>query len=222
MEIVQGRRALSLDTPGFVHRLTGGARVLVDLGTGDGRFVQHVAASDPGSIAVGIDACREQLRVIARRAPANAVFVIAGAEALPRALDGTATRLTVNFPWGSLLGGLLTGGVVISGLARLVRPGAQVEVRLNAGALAEAGVGLEDGAERVRQRLCDAGFAVRRPTWWGATELRVFPTTWARRLAVGRDPRAVELRATVGDMSMREGVINEPRANDGIVLERIG
>lgn len=200
MEILPGRRARSLDTPDFAQRLVGSARVLVDLGTGDGHFVQQVAASDPTLIAVGIDACREQLRAVLRRAPANAVFVIAAAETLPRELDGVATQLTVNFPWGSLLGGLLTGGAVLGGLARLVRPGAQLDVRLNAGALAEAGFGLEEGAERIRQRLRDAGFALRRPTWWGPEELRAFPTTWAKRLAFGRDPRAVELRATFGEV----------------------
>jgi 16S rRNA (adenine(1408)-N(1))-methyltransferase len=212
MEILQGRRALSLDVPGFTHRLAGSARVLVDLGTGDGRFVQHMAASDPAILAVGIDACREQFRAVSRHAPVNAVFIIAAAETLPRELDGAATRLTVNFPWGSLLSGLLTGEAVVGGLARLVRPGAQLEVRLNAGALAEAGFGLEEGEERIRQRLRDAGFAVRRPTWWGPEELRVFPTTWAKRLAFGRDPRAVELRAARGEALHANVTLDPPVA----------
>lgn len=195
MEILQGRRALPLDAPGIAERLARSARVLVDLGCGDGRFVQHCATSDAALIAVGVDACREQLRAAARRPPPNALFVIAGAEALPPELDGAATMLTVNFPWGSLLGGLLAGNTVVGGLARLTRPGAQVEIRLNAGALVEAGFGLEDGVERVRQVLGGAGFAARQPAWWGPAQLRAFPTTWARRLAFGRDPRAAELRA---------------------------
>src|SRR3712207_7253656 len=59
-----------------------------------------------------------------RGAPPNARFVVAAAEALPPELDGLVDELTVHFPWGSLLHGLLAPEVrVLAGLARLLRPG---------------------------------------------------------------------------------------------------
>jgi 16S rRNA (adenine(1408)-N(1))-methyltransferase len=175
--------------------------VLVDVGTGDGRFVRSAALADPGVFAIGLDACREPLWRAARTAPPNALYVIANALALPRELDGRATHLTINFPWGSLLAGLLEGDPALPALpARLAasaRPGAALDVRLNAGALAEAGRTLEDGGAAVRAALQRAGFALRPPVALGPGDLRACPTTWAHRLAFGRDPRALWLHGTL-------------------------
>jgi 16S rRNA (adenine(1408)-N(1))-methyltransferase len=195
VESIRGAHTLAIDAHDLAARLAGYAHVLIDLGTGDGRFVRHVAAACPTTFAIGVDACRENLRDSSRRAPANALYLIANALALPPGLDGLATRLTVNFPWGSLLAALLAGDpALMERLAGLARPGALVEVRLNAGALAEAGWPLMEGSRRVRQALRAGGFDIGPAVELGPCELRACPTTWARRLAFGRDPRALELR----------------------------
>lgn len=200
MECLQGRHALEIDAHALATRLSGYAHVLIDLGTGDGRFVRHVAAARPTTFAIGIDACRENLRATSRRAPPNALYLIANALALPAELDGLATHLTVNFPWGSLLAALLAGDPsFVERLAALTRPGARVELRLNAGALAEAGWSLTEGGRRMRQVIQAAGFAVPPAVALGPRDLRACPTTWAHRLAFGRDPRALALRGERGD-----------------------
>ncbi len=84
------------------------------------------------------------------------------------------------------------------GLLAIARPGAALEIRLNAGALAEADYTLESGGARVRQALHEGGFDVGNPVRLDARELRRCRTTWAKRLAYGRDPRAVCLRAMLG------------------------
>jgi 16S rRNA (adenine(1408)-N(1))-methyltransferase len=195
VEYLVGKRALALDQPALVERLRGRTRVLVDVGTGDGRFVRAAALADPAAFAIGLDACREQLWQAVRAAPPNALYVIANALALPCELDGRATHLTLNFPWGSLLAGLLAGDpALLARLAAIACPGAPLDVRLNAGALAEAGATLAEGGAAVRAALVAAGFALRRPVALGPAELRACPTTWAHRLAFGRDPRALWLR----------------------------
>jgi 16S rRNA (adenine(1408)-N(1))-methyltransferase len=195
VETIEGKHARKIDAPELARRLAGYTHVLIDLGTGDGRFVRTVAAACPTTFAIGVDACRENLRECSRTAPANTLYVIANALALPRELDGMATCLTINFPWGSLLAGLLAGDpALVERLAALTRPGALLEVRLNAGALADAGWPLEEAGQRVRQALHAAGFSVRRPVILGSRELWACPTTWARRLAFGRDPRALSLQ----------------------------
>lgn len=195
MESIRGAHALAIDAHDLAARLEGYVHILIDLGTGDGRFVRAVAAACPTTFAIGIDACRENLRDVSRRAPANALYLIANALALPDGLDGLATSITVNFPWGSLLAALLAGdSALVQRLAALARPGARIEVRLNAGALAEAGWPLVEGGRRVRQVLQAGRFNVRPVVELGPRELRACPTTWARRLAFGRDPRALELR----------------------------
>jgi 16S rRNA (adenine(1408)-N(1))-methyltransferase len=168
--------------------------VLIDLGTGDGQFVLRTARAHPVQYVIGIDACRENLREASRRAPANALFLIANALALPAELAGLASAITINFPWGTLLTGLLEDdSPLLASLAALARPGATLEIRLNGGALAEAGWPLESGGQQAWRQARLAGFHLAAPRWLAAGDLRAYPTTWARRLAFGRDPRALYL-----------------------------
>jgi len=197
MESIRGKQALFIDAAALAQRLAGYQHILIDIGTGDGRFVRHVAGTRADTFALGVDACRENLRRSSRQAPGNALFVIANALALPCELHGLATHLTINFPWGSLLQGLLGNDTrLLAGLAALAQPGARLDVRLNGGALSQAGWLLEAGAARVRQVLPDAGFTIQIATVMNAGDLRRLPTTWARRLAFGRDPRAMTLTGT--------------------------
>ena len=168
--------------------------VLIDLGTGDGRFVLHTARAHPARYVIGIDACRDNLYEASRRALANALFLIANICSLPEELAGLASAITINFPWGTLLAGLLDEDEpLLTSLARLARPGATLEIRLNGGALAEAGYSLEAGGEQVRRLARRAGFHVAAPQPLAASDLRAYPTTWAKRLAFGRDPHALYL-----------------------------
>jgi 16S rRNA (adenine(1408)-N(1))-methyltransferase len=194
MESLQGKDALFIDAAELQTRLTGYEQILIDLGTGDGRFVEHVAHAHPDRFVIGLDACRENLRTASRRAPCNALYLIANALALPADLQNLATEVTINFPWRSLLEGLLAGeAALLDGLAALARPGAHLAVRLNGGALAEAGWSLPDGAAQVQRMLSVTGFTIDQPVELEAAALRQLPTTWAKRLAFGRDPRALLL-----------------------------
>jgi 16S rRNA (adenine(1408)-N(1))-methyltransferase len=197
MEIIRGKHASFIDTSTTAASLAGYDTIHIDLGTGDGRFVQHLAERSQNTFVIGIDACRENLHEVSRRAPANALFVIANAYALPPELYGLARHLTINFPWGSLLEGLVANDQsLLAGLVRIARPSARIEVRLNGGALAEVGQSLEEGADRVRSVLTASGFRMQPPIPMLARDLKSFPTTWAKRLAYGRDPRAISLSGT--------------------------
>lgn len=208
MEMLCGKQSTRLDGASLRQRIAGYSTCLIDLGTGDGRFVRHMATLCPTTFVIGIDACREQLRANSRQTAPNALYLIANALALPSELEGVATHLTINFPWGSLLAGLLADEAPLPAhLLALTRPGARLELRLNGGALAEQGWSLERGAARVRQRLRAAGFDPRAPILLNAHALRAYPTTWARRLAFGRDPRAIALCGT-----QCAGARNGPRA----------
>ncbi len=194
MEIIRGKHASFMDASVLAERLNGYRTIHIDIGTGDGRFVQHMAQADPRCCVIGMDACRENLQDVSRRAQANTLFVIANAQALPSELYGLASQITINFPWGSLLEVLLGEDVsLLTGLAAISRPNAMLEVWLNGGALAEAGWSLEDGVQRVQEVLSANGFAMRPAQGMSGHELKMFPTTWAKRIAFGRDPRAMIL-----------------------------
>jgi len=171
------------------------ARTTIDLGTGDGRVVCARAADDATCFAIGIDAAREPLRTASRKAPANALFIIANVAALPRALNGIASAVTIFFPHGSLLELLCGEGCGMETVAAVMLPGATLGVLLNAGAFGDSGLAFDDGITRVLGALRRSRFRLLETVSLDASTLRCSPTTWGRRLAFGRDPRAISIRA---------------------------
>jgi hypothetical protein len=194
METIRGRTSLDLDLTELRARLADYNRIILDLGTGDGKFAFRHADTFLHHFVIGVDPCRENLREYSSAGLPNLLFIIASAQSLPHELNGLVSHITINFPWGSLLESLLTGDpLLMQGLERIAQPPASLDVRLNAGALAEAGWTLEDGAEQNRNNLIHAGWQVGKPMLMDSRTLRNFPSTWAKRLAFGRDPRAIQL-----------------------------
>jgi 16S rRNA (adenine(1408)-N(1))-methyltransferase len=172
--------------------------VAVDLGTGDGRHVLATAAAQPDTLAIGVDANAAAMADSSRRAGRrdalpNALFAVAAAEQPPEALHCLAGSLTVNFPWGSLLRGMLgKDEAVLAGVARLMAPGAEGAVLLS--------VVPRDGMPPVPPRA-SLGAAYARH---GLDLVEVRPATpeevaasgssWAKRLRAGRDRPVTLLR----------------------------
>ena len=194
MEIIRGKASLDLDLTELKERLTTYKRITLDLGTGDGKFAFCHADKFPGHFVVGVDSCRENLHEYSRAKLPNLLYIIASAQDLPQELNGLISNITINFPWGSLLESLLIGDPkLMSGLASISRSVTTVEIRLNGGALTEVGWNLEAGAEKIYSNLLQADWQVNIPTLMNTNALRSFPSTWAKRLAFGRDPRAIEM-----------------------------
>jgi len=114
-----------------------GEGVVIDVGTGDGRFVSAAARANPNKFYVGIDANTRALEKISMRAtrkPAkgglpNAMFIQAAVEDLPDELDGVADEIHIHFPWGSLLKGVATGDAdVVAALRRIAAPECILEI----------------------------------------------------------------------------------------------
>jgi 16S rRNA (adenine(1408)-N(1))-methyltransferase len=173
--------------------------VAVDLGTGDGRHVLAAATREPRTLFVGVDANAAAMADSSRRASRgrtalpNALFAVAAAERPPEVLHGLAGSLTVNFPWGSLLRGLLgEDGAVLAGVARLMAPGALGSVLLS--------VVPRDGMPPVPARRELAPVYERnglelvdlRPAT--PEELAASGSSWAKRLRAGRDRPVTLLR----------------------------
>jgi 16S rRNA (adenine(1408)-N(1))-methyltransferase len=196
MEYIRGKTTGTLDSSDFAMRLKDYKEVLVDLGTGDGRFVQYTALANPQTMIIGVDACRENLVDVSRKVLPNSLFLISRAESLPSALYGLADTITINFPWGSLLEGLLLPDTpVVAGLQQLAKPDASLHLRLNESALQKAGQTLEIGGESVRRALAKSGFNTAKLVQLDTKALRSYPTTWAHRLGYGRASSALYLRA---------------------------
>ncbi|HEX2173912.1 MAG TPA: class I SAM-dependent methyltransferase [Dehalococcoidia bacterium] len=178
------------------------------MGTGDGRFVLATAAGCSDILVIGVDANAASMAEASRRAAKstrrgglpNALFVVAAAESLPHDLDGLADAVTIHFPWGSLLRGLLSADVaLLQALARVTRSGAAVTVLLSVTPRDNLD-GLESIGERTFGRLA-GDYATQGLTLVGARpaeadDLARSHSTWAKRLGAraGRPAWLVRFR----------------------------
>ncbi len=80
METIRGKASLELDLHGFRQRLTGYTKTILDVGTGDGRYVHTLAQQHADWFLIGVDACRENLRERSRRMLPNMIFIIGEAQ----------------------------------------------------------------------------------------------------------------------------------------------
>ncbi len=194
METIRGRKSYKLDVNKFREQLANYDRIVLDLGTGDGRYVHTLADRHSNWFIIGIDSCRENLREHSQAKSQNMLFIIASAQNLPREFNGLVSHITINFPWGSLLESLLDADpMLMCGLESISNSATSVDLRLNGGALVEAGTNLEVGAEKIYSNLLQAGWHVKAPVAMNVNALQNFPSTWAKRLAFGRYPHAMTI-----------------------------
>ncbi len=198
----------SIETPLKALSLLTGEGIIVDIGTGDGRFVYQSARQHPNKFYIGIDPNVRPLEKISEKiyrkpskgGAANVLFVQSAVEDLPAELDGVADEVHVHFPWGSLLRAVATGDI---GVLRNVR-------RIcSAGALLEVVLGLDPSRDRSEiERLGlppftldyidnqliseykSAGFEIFERGTLPAEQWPEFNTSWAKRLQ-GNEQRSI-------------------------------
>lgn len=204
MRVVRGRTTEEIDVHAFEALAEGHRRLLVDVGTGDGRFALQAARRDPHALVVAIDSLRENLEETARKAarpPAkggtpNLLFVHASAEAPPPELHGRADDVTVILPWGRLMAGLLLPiGEVLDGLRLLGHVGTGFEAVINAEVWGDpVPVEARDLPELTPERATAVlapryaahGIAIARARVLDAAGVRDLRSTWAKKLASSR------------------------------------
>ena len=170
---------------------------MVDLGTGDGRYVLATARADRDSFVLGVDASAAGMVEASRRASRdagrgglpNARFVVAAAERIGTDLPAFADRVTINFPWGSLLRGLVVADArLLASLSAHARPGATVEMLLSV-ADRDHGTGLPPLDQHVLSGLARpyAAHGLRLLEARLATQADIASahSSWARRLGAG-------------------------------------
>jgi 16S rRNA (adenine(1408)-N(1))-methyltransferase len=131
----------------------------------------------------------------------NAVFVAAGVEMLPSELAGLADLVTVCFPWGSLLRGVLgLDGSAAAAIARLVAPAGGLEMAVSVHDRDPVGLGRPAGPfgdrdiERIRRAYARLGLELCDVRPLGREDLTDLHSSWSRRLRVDRDRVAWVLR----------------------------
>lgn len=188
-----------------------GEGVVIDIGTGDGRFVSAAARANPNKFYIGIDANAKPLEKISMKATrkpskgglANVLFVQAAVENLPEELNASADEIHIHFPWGSLLRAVASGDEkVLESLRRLCAPECLVEII----------IGIDEERDKSEiERLAlpklssdylksalipkyeAAGFKLLESGILNSSEWSKLETSWARKLQGGSNRKVIYL-----------------------------
>ena len=198
----------SIKTPSTSSSDDTGEGVIIDIGTGDGRFVYQSARQNPNKLYIGIDPNARPLEKISEkihRKPAkggapNVLFIQAAVEDLPSELDGIANEVHVHFPWGSLLRAMAKGDVaVLQNLRRICLPGGLLEVVIGLDPVRDqteidrlglTPLSIEFIDKQLAPNYSTAGFEMIERGVIAASEWPEFNTSWAKRLQ-GNEGRAI-------------------------------
>ncbi len=138
----------------------------------------------------------------AKRGLENLWYVHAGVEALPEELTGFASHISILLPWGSLLSAVARPDIdLLQKIACLCRPNATIRVVFGYDSSAEQKMIQELNLPILSEQYLNttltqgyrqAGFNIK----WKflqQSEIRNIGTTWAKKLAYGKDRRFVEI-----------------------------
>jgi 16S rRNA (adenine(1408)-N(1))-methyltransferase len=216
LRVGTGKESFPLEGEEFESLVREYEDVVIDVGTGDGRFVLRTARERPQSLVIGIDPVQTAMAEVARRASAkpsrggvaNALFLVASAEALPAALSSRASLVTVNYPWGVLLRTLVQPDPDgLRAVVGLLQPGGRLIALLNASVTDDRDYGERLGLPPLEAAHIDERLV---PGWqesgldgvsWHRLEPDEEPahhTTWGRRLVRGSNRSTIVVEGTRG------------------------
>jgi 16S rRNA (adenine(1408)-N(1))-methyltransferase len=183
-------------------------KVHIDVGTGDAKFLLKKSKTEPNTLFIGLDAALDSLQVGAQKAARkpsrggapNVVLFQANVltEDLPD-LAGTATSLSVNFPWGDLLVACaVSDSSALKRFASWCKSKVPFDMFLNLHTfqtdhLREQFTLPEVSPEFVEETLKPAyaksGWSVEQIEWLSSQDLKKHGSSWAGRLTKrsGRD-----------------------------------
>jgi 16S rRNA (adenine(1408)-N(1))-methyltransferase len=162
------------------------------VGAGDGGYVLYRARTEPNTFAIALDASPDALSDGAWRAKrahaANAAFLVEGLERIPNELTGLADEVTVHFPWGSLLRGLIVADErVFTPLAKLLKPDGELRLLLSATPRDGYSGGLTpDDLSALAGSYAEHGLELTEARVATRVDLVASHSSWAKRLGRGR------------------------------------
>lgn len=135
MITIKGDKGEEMDLGGFTDLRVKFRSTVLDIGTGDGRFVYENALKDGNTLFIGIDPVERQLRKYSKKSNrkklGNTLFILGSAENLPKELFFSIDKIYITFPWGSLLEKVVKGDTeFITGLHGLLKHRGLLEIHL--------------------------------------------------------------------------------------------
>ncbi len=125
MKVVKGNKEFDISEEQYKKLINNYKNIILDIGTGDGRFIYKNALENIEEFYIGLDPSAKQLKNYSKKAVRkklpNALFVIGSSHNIPKELENTINTLYVILPWGTLLQNLvLPSREFINSLSKLL------------------------------------------------------------------------------------------------------
>jgi 16S rRNA (adenine(1408)-N(1))-methyltransferase len=200
---VVGKATRKLPAEQFAQLRGAYRRLVLDIGTGDGKHALATARRQPDALVLGMDASADAMRPASARAAAkparggvpNAIFVWASVEQLPAELVDV-DEVHVLMPWGSLLRAMVRPDAdVLRGIACACSADARFLVTLNLHAwrppVPEVGVTPEPtpdcAAGQLAAAYASSGWRIKSADYLSPEQVAELATSWTKRLRSSRD-----------------------------------
>ncbi len=201
MKILKGNKLIEISKNDLISMLKDVNSVCVDLGTGDGRFVYKTALANPNTFYTGLDPAHKQMEVYSKKALrsklANVLYVVGSVEQLPTELFGIADQVQILFPWGALLGLVVSlDPVITTAIKNLLKPqgtlsltfGYSLETEPNEFSRLQLP---EVNATYINSQLIpfykSHGFDLQENRQLTKQEIKNIQSSWSKKLAFGKD-----------------------------------
>jgi len=200
MKVIIGNKKGELSRTDIENLAKNFDKTILDIGTGDGRFVFEKAIKNPKNLYIGIDPAENQLKIYSKKANRkklqNTVFAIGSIENLPPELFSLIDELYINLPWGTLLEKMVKMNELTAGnLSSITKKDGKMEIVFGYVPKFEPSeterLDLPDITEKENLEKILNSFS----RYFEITELRELDkkelgdleTTWAKKLKFGKD-----------------------------------
>jgi len=188
----------------------GMGKVIVDIGTGDGRFVYAGAKTHPENLYIGIDPILKQAEKYKSKANKerlkNLKFIRASVENLPDEVSGVADKVFVNFPWGSLLAGVAKGEKNLAkNISGVLKKGGRLYITFGYSSTSEPGetkrlelsnLSEDELHDEIIPAFKKAKLKLNKVVTLGKSEIFEMESSWAKKLTFGRERKIYRLEFT--------------------------
>ena len=201
MRIIKGNQKIEINKQQLVKMLNPFKKVVLDLGTGDGRYVYKNALINLDTFYIGVDPSASSLEEFSKKAVKqklnNTLFVVGSLEVFPNELEGIADELVINLPWGTLLLAIVkpTPQTLVKLASILKKPGMLTVIfgydsnlepsetkRLNLATITEKQI-----TEEIIPSFEEKGFVLQKCATLSPPDLKMLESTWGKKIALRQE-----------------------------------
>lgn len=203
INILDGKNIKTIDS--LDDYLLNYENVVIDLGTGNGKYLYEKAILDHSSFFIGIDPITDNIIEYQKKKRKhlknhninNVLFVVSSIEDITNDLYGIGNKIYVNFPWGSLLEGVVKGNKsILTNISNLLKSDGQVDFVFTYSSIYEEGEIKKRGLPKLSLNYFDkdlrnlfkiGGLNIDDFGYLAENSLKSIGTLWAKKIYLTKE-----------------------------------